>query len=76
MGDEKSTVRLLPSTTNDEEELMSVPLTASLLASSMLDQLDPGSLWPEDPNLAVRLFSVRYISVHGDHDPLPFLSSS
>ncbi len=60
MGDEVSTeFRLLPS--NAEEELMSAPLTASLLASSMLDQLDPGSLWPEDPNLAVRLFSVRYI---------------
>uniref|UniRef100_A0A0X3Q0D7 Transport and Golgi organization protein 6 homolog n=1 Tax=Schistocephalus solidus TaxID=70667 RepID=A0A0X3Q0D7_SCHSO len=33
-------------------------LTASLLASSLLEQLSPDILWPKNPQLAVRLFSL------------------
>ncbi|KAL7058615.1 hypothetical protein AAHC03_014047 [Spirometra sp. Aus1] len=48
-----------PSTASPEAN-SSTPtsLTASLLASSMLEQLSPDTLWPKNPQLAVRLFSL------------------
>ncbi|BHF70312.1 Transport and Golgi organization protein 6 [Sparganum proliferum] len=48
-----------PSTASLEANSSSpTSLTASLLASSMLEQLSPDTLWPKNPQLAVRLFSL------------------
>uniref|UniRef100_A0A5K3EL03 RTP1_C1 domain-containing protein n=1 Tax=Mesocestoides corti TaxID=53468 RepID=A0A5K3EL03_MESCO len=41
-----------------DEEALSALLTASLLASAMLEQLDASNLWPSDPSLAVHLLSL------------------
>ncbi|BHF70323.1 Transport and Golgi organization protein 6 [Sparganum proliferum] len=49
----------IPSTASLEANSSSpTSLTASLLASSMLEQLSPDTLWPKNPQLAVRLFSL------------------
>lgn len=42
----------------DEAGAVEVPLTACLMASAMLEELDPASLWPSNPDFAVRLLCV------------------
>ncbi|CDS42947.1 HEAT and Armadillo domain containing protein [Echinococcus multilocularis] len=39
----------------DEARAVEVPLAACLMASAMLEELNPASLWPSDPAFAVRL---------------------
>ncbi|VDD79866.1 unnamed protein product [Mesocestoides corti] len=46
-----------------DEEALSALLTASLLASAMLEQLDASNLWPSDPSLAVHLLSTSWTAI-------------
>ncbi|KAL5110321.1 hypothetical protein TcWFU_004893 [Taenia crassiceps] len=42
----------------DEAGAVEVPLTACLMASAMLEELNPASLWPSDPAFAARLLCL------------------
>lgn len=65
VNEDRSNVRVVSQPTNFDmdkaQQDLSVPLTACLLATAMLERFDPSNLWPSDPALAVHLISVKHL---------------
>ncbi|VDO03587.1 unnamed protein product [Rodentolepis nana] len=62
INEEKCSIQVVIQPTKFDNERahqdFSIPLSACLLANSMLECLDPSNLWPSEPALAVQLISL------------------